>query len=70
MTTAYRVLNNSGEPRIEFNGQIFAEDELSEALWLVNIELRSGLPKCERIEAKRQVAQYEELLSVLRSTGA
>ena len=70
MTTAYRILNNSGEPRIEFDGQSFAEDELREALWLVNIELRAGLPKRERIEAKRQIAQYETMLSALRSAGS
>ena len=69
MTTTYRILNNSDEPRIEFEGQIFAEDELHEAIGLVNIELRTGLPKRERIEAKRQIAQYQELLSIVRSAG-
>lgn len=70
MTAAYRILNNSGELRIETGGRIFAEDELREALWLVNIELRAGLPRREQIEAKHQIAQYEELLSALRSAGA
>ncbi len=70
MTAAYRILNNSAELRIETGGRIFAEDELREALWLVNIELRAGLPRREQIEAKRQIAQYEELLSALRSAGA
>jgi|GEM_PF-4927924 hypothetical protein len=65
MTKAYRIQNN----RIESNGQSFAEDELHEAIWLVNIELRAGLPKGEQIEAKRQIAEYEEILSTLRSAG-
>ena len=69
MTIAHRILNNSGERRIESGGRVFAEDELSEALWLVNIELRAGLPRREQIEAKRQIAQYEALLSTLRSAG-
>ena len=30
MTRAYRILNNSGEPHIEFDGQAFGEDELCE----------------------------------------
>ena len=70
MTAAHRILNNSGERRIELGGRIFAEDELCEALWLVNIELRAGLPRRERIEARRQIARYEALLSALRSAGA
>ena len=70
MTISYRISNNSGEPRIEFDGQVFAEDELYEALWLVNIELRGGLSRRERADAKREIAQYEELLSALRSAGA
>src|SRR5208337_3629318 len=32
MTAAHRILNNSGELRIESGGQVFAEDELCEAL--------------------------------------
>ena len=70
MTKAYRILNNSGEIHIEFAGRAFAEDELREALWLVNIELRAGLPRREQIEARRQIAQYEALLSALRRAGA
>ncbi len=70
MTAAHRILNNSGERRSESSGQVFAEDELCEALWLVNIELRAGLPRRERIEARRQIARYEALLSALRSAGA
>jgi len=69
MTAAHRILNNSGERRIESGGQVFAEDELCEALWLVNVELRAGLPRRERIEARRQIARYEALLSALRSAG-
>ena len=48
MTIAYRILKTAGENRIEFDGQIYAEDELHEAIWLVNMELRNGLPKRER----------------------
>ncbi len=70
MTITHRILNNSGERRIELDGRAFAEDELREALWLVNIELRAGLPRREQIEARRQIARYEGLLSALRSAGA
>jgi hypothetical protein len=69
MTAAHRILNISGERRIESRGTAFAGDELCEALWLVSIELRAGLPRRERIEAKRQIARYEALLSALRSAG-
>jgi hypothetical protein len=56
--------------RIEENGESYAADELHEAIWLVNIELRNGLPKQERITAKRQIARYEALLDALRKEGA
>jgi len=56
--------------RIEENGESYAADELYEAIWLVNIELRNGLPKQERITAKRQIARYEALLDALRKEGA
>ena len=56
--------------RIEENGESYAADELHEAIWLVNIELRKGLPKQERITAKRQIARYEALLDALRKEGA
>ncbi len=70
MTIAYRILNNSGELRIESCGQTYAEDGLHEAIWLCNMELRAGLPRRERIKAKREIAQLEELLAALRSAGA
>ena len=70
MTIAYRILNNSDELHIEFGGQIYAEDTLCESLWLVNIELRGGLPKREQIHAKKQIAQYETLLNALREARA
>ena len=70
MTTSYRILRTSGGNRIASGGETFAGDELCEAIWLVNMELRAGLPRRERIEAKRQIAQYEELLSALRSAEA
>lgn len=69
MTKAYRIINTSNEPRIEFDGQSFAADELHEAIWLVNIELRGGLPKGEQIEARQQIAHYEAMLSALRGAG-
>ena len=56
--------------RIEEGGESYAADELYEAIWLVNIELRNGLPKQERITAKRQIARYEALLDALRKECA
>jgi hypothetical protein len=72
MTNSYRILKNAGDNRIEFGGQSYAEDKLCEAIWLVNIELRNGLPKREQIEAKRQIAQFKNLLKSLQeaSVGA
>ena len=71
MTVSYRIRRNTGVLRIEYDGEIFAEDELHEAIWLVNRELRSlGLSRREQIEAKRQITQYGELLAALRSVGA
>lgn len=69
MTHSHSIQTISGEPRIAFGGRFYAEDELCEELWLINTELRAGLPKGEQIEAKRQISLYEELLSFLRSTG-
>ena len=48
--------------RVEYRGQFHAEDELRESIWLVNMELRNGLPRRERIEAKRQIAEMEAAL--------
>jgi len=50
MTLSYRIFHTAGDNRIEFNGQIYAADDLHDAIWLVNRELRAGLPKRERIE--------------------
>ena len=69
MAISYRILQTAGDNRIEFCGQIYAEDELREAIWLVNMELRNGLPQNERIEAQDQIRQYGELLAALRSAG-
>ena len=70
MTVSYRIQRNSDVLRIECGGQIFAEDELREAIWLVNMELRSGgLSRREQIAAKRQIADYGEHLAALRSAG-
>jgi hypothetical protein len=62
MTSAYRT--------IQFEGQVYSEDTLHEEIWQLNREIRCGLSKRERIDAKRQIAQYEELLTALRSAGA
>ncbi len=72
MTNSYRILKNAGDIRIDYQGQFYAEDELHEAIWLVNIELRGGLPKREQIEAKRRIAQFKNLLKSLQeaSVGA
>jgi hypothetical protein len=72
MLTSYRILSHNGYDNvIEFNGREYAEEDLCDTIWLVNQELRSGrLPKREQIEAKRQIAQYGELLAALRSAGA
>jgi hypothetical protein len=59
MTTVYSTI------RVEFRGQFYAEDELREAIWLANIELRAGLPKDERIEAQHQIADMEMALEAL-----
>ena len=53
--------------RIEYRGHLYAEDELRESIWLVNIELRAGLPKRERIEAQQQIAELESRLQALLS---
>jgi len=70
MTNSYQIQHNAGDNRIEYLGQIYAEDELNEAIWLANIELRSGLPRRERIEAKRQIMHFETLLDALREARA
>ena len=69
MTISYRLFQTSGDHRIEFNGQTYAEDQLHEEIWLVNRELRAGLPKREQIEAQNQIAQYEAMLDALRRAG-
>ena len=66
MTTSYRILQTAGDNRIEFSGQIYAEDELCEAIWLVNMELRAGLPRRERTEAQHEIRQYQAMLDALR----
>ena len=70
MTISYRIQQNAGDICIEYQGHLYAEDELNEALWLVNIELRNGLPRRERIEAKRQIAQFKTLLAAFREASA
>ncbi len=50
---------------IKYRGHDYAEDELRESIWLASIELRAGLPKRERIEAQRQIAEMESCLKAL-----
>ena len=70
MTISYRLLQTAGYNRIECGGQIYNEDQLHEDIWLINREIRAGLPKRERIEAQRQIAQYEAMLEAIRRAGA
>jgi len=70
MTISYRIINANHDPRIECRGQIYGLEDLCEAIWLNNMEIRAGLPKRERIEAQRQITQYEAMLDALRSAGA
>jgi hypothetical protein len=70
MTISYRLLQTAGYARIERGGQIDTEDQLHEEIWLLNMEIRAGLPKRERIEAHHQIAQYEAMLDALRRAGA
>jgi hypothetical protein len=70
MTISYQIQHIAGDNRIAYQGHLYAEDELIETIWLVNMELRNGLPMRERAEAKGQIAEYEKLLDALRSAGA
>ena len=70
MTISYRIIETNGYTLIESGGCTYAEEDLSDSIWLVNRELRAGLPKREQLKARRQVATYEVLLSALRSAGA
>ena len=53
--------------RIVYQGHFYSEDELREALWLVQIELRNGLPEDEKREAEQQVFELTSLLKALRN---
>ena len=71
MTILYRILPTTPFNRIECGGQIYGLEDLCEAIWLINMELRGAyLSKRERIEAQRQITQYEAMLDALRSAGA
>ncbi len=70
MTNPFQIQQIASDIRIGYLGQSYAEDELREAIWLVTLELRNGLPKRERIEAKRQIAQFETLLAALREVSS
>ena len=41
------------------------QTELRESIWLVNMELRNGLPRRERIEARQEIAEMETALKAL-----
>lgn len=62
-------INSAHDTRVEYRGRLSAEDELRESIWLVNMELRNGLPRRERIEAKRQIAEMEAALEALLNTA-
>jgi hypothetical protein len=70
MTASYRIQQIAGNNRIEYQGHFYAAEELVETIWIVNMELRNGLPKRERVAAKWQIARYEALLAALREAGA
>ena len=70
MTISYHIINANHDPRIECRGQIYGLEDLCEAIWLINREIRAGLPKRERIEAHHQIAQYEAMLDAMRRAGA
>ena len=70
MTISYRIIQVAEFNRIESHGQTYTEEELHEEIWLVNMEIRGCyLSKREQIEAKRQIRQYNELLTALRGAG-
>ena len=58
-------INFAHDIRVEYRGQFYAEDELRESIWLVNMELRNGLPRRERIEARQEIAEMETALRAL-----
>ncbi|MBA5775564.1 hypothetical protein H2509_00330 [Stappia sp. F7233] len=62
-------INFGHDIRVEYRGHFYAEDELRESIWLVNMELRNGLPTRERIEAKRQITEMEAALTALLNTA-
>ena len=62
-------INFAHDIRVEYRGHFYAEDELRESIWLVNMVLRNGLPRRERIEAKRQIAEMESCLEALLNTA-
>ncbi|OHV80372.1 hypothetical protein [Ensifer sp. LCM 4579] len=62
-----QIISTNDIIRVEFCGQFYAEDELREAIWLTNIELRNGLPKRERVAAQQQIAGMTIALEALVS---
>ncbi|PJR10241.1 hypothetical protein [Sinorhizobium meliloti] len=60
-----QIISTNDIIRVEFCGHLYAADELREAIWLTNIELRNGLPKRERLEAQQQIAGMELALQAL-----
>ncbi|MCK2167188.1 hypothetical protein [Thalassospira xiamenensis] len=53
--------------RIAYQGHFYSEDELREALCLVQIELRNGLPEDEKREAEEQITELNGLLKSLHN---
>jgi hypothetical protein len=69
MTISYRILNMNGNAVAECGGQIYGLEDLCDAIWLTNKEIRGGLPKRERVQAQNQIAHYEAMLDALRRAG-
>jgi hypothetical protein len=69
MTISYRILNSYAHPVIEFGGQVYGEEDLCDSIWLIQKELRHGLPKDEQIKAKRQIAHFQTMLDALRAAA-
>ena len=71
MSIAYRILTDYAEARIECEGQIYGLEDLCEAIWHLNIELQGCyLTKREQTKARKQIKQYDTLLSALNAFHA
>ncbi len=61
MTISYRITSSN------HHAPIYSEDEVLESIWLIQKELRSGLPKNEQIAAQRQITEFRAMLDALRA---